>query len=62
MSARTVLAAIGVALAAVLGAHLLMLLAVAVVGVTLTALLLKIAVLVAECGWRVQPCRRRFAW
>lgn len=62
MSARTVLAAIALALAAILGTHVVLLIAVAAVMVALGALAFAIARVVADCGWRVQPCRTRFAW
>lgn len=61
MSARTVLAIIGAVLA-VLFIHVVITVAAVVIAVTLTALALAIAILVAECGWGIQPCRRRFAW
>jgi hypothetical protein len=57
-------AAAVVILAALLCAHLAVALAAvaAVVTVALAVLGFGIAVLVAESGWRVRPCRRRFAW
>jgi len=61
MSARTVLAVLGAALA-VLFIHVLIMVAAVVITVTLAALLLGIAILAAECGWSIQPVRRRFAW
>jgi hypothetical protein len=62
MNGRVILLAVFAALAAVLGPHLLLTVAAVVITVTLAALALAIAVLAFECGWRVQPCRRRFAW
>ena len=61
MTAR-VLAAILAAAVALLGVHLVLAVAAAVIAVALAVLGFKIAVTVADCGWRVQPCRRRFAW
>lgn len=61
MIARTVLAIVAAAVA-FLGVHLVLAVAAAVIAVTLAVLGFKIAVIVADCGWRVQPCRRRFAW
>jgi hypothetical protein len=50
------------AVLAVAGIHVLLAVAAVVIVVILAALGLSIAILVAECGWGVQPCRRRFAW
>jgi hypothetical protein len=61
MSARTVLAIVGAVLA-VLFIHVVLMVAAVVIAVALAALGLGIAILVAECGWGIQPCRRRFAW
>lgn len=61
MSARTVLAILGAALA-VLFIHVVIAVAAVVIAVTLMALALAIATVVAECGWGIQPVRRRFAW
>lgn len=61
MIARVVLAVIGAAVA-FLGVHLVLAVAAAVILVALAALGLSIATVVCDCGWRVQPCRRRFAW
>jgi hypothetical protein len=47
---------------AFLGVHLVLAVAAAVILVALAALGLSIATVVCDCGWRVQPCRRRFAW
>jgi hypothetical protein len=62
MTGRQILAAVALALAVILGMHLLVMLAVAVVAVTLAALVLGIACQVSESGWRTVPCRRRFSW
>jgi hypothetical protein len=61
MIARALLAVLAAAVA-FLGVHLALAVAAAVIVVILAALGLSIAILVAECGWGVQPCRRRFAW
>jgi hypothetical protein len=56
------LAAVLAAAVAFLGVHLVIAVAAAVIVVILAALGLAIATIVAECGWGIQPCRRRFAW
>lgn len=61
MIARVLLATLAAALA-FLGVHLVIAVAVVVIAVTLAGLTLAIAIAVAESGWRVHPCRRRFAW
>lgn len=61
MTGRVIAATLAAALA-FLGAHVVIVVAAVVITVTLAALAIGIAVLVAESGWRVQPCRRRFAW
>jgi hypothetical protein len=61
MTGRIIAATLALALAA-LGVHLVLAVAAVVIAVTLAVLAAGIFILVAECGWRIQPCRRRFAW
>ncbi len=61
MIPRAVLAALAAAVT-FLGIHVVLLAAVAVIAVALAVLAFAIARAVADCGWRVQPYRRRFAW
>jgi hypothetical protein len=61
MNGRVILLAVFAAMAAVLGPHLLLAVAAVVIAVAVAALAFGIAVIVADSGWRVQPCRRRFA-
>lgn len=61
MNGRAILGII-VAVLAVAFIHLVIAVAAVVIVTLLAALTLGIATLVAECGWGIQPCRRRFAW
>lgn len=56
------LAAVLAAAVAFLGIHVVLLAAAVVIAAILAVLGFAIAGVLTDCGWRLQPCRRRFAW
>lgn len=45
-----------------LGIHLVLLVATVIIAAAVVFLLYCIASVLADCGGRIMPCRRRFAW